>query len=104
MRRAVSCWLTLAGLVALIALLAWPLDAVHLIGVAPLTGLVLVILLAPAKWLIVTAILMLPYFSFGIMEAITDPVWRLHGMVIATLTVAVFLASMDSLRRGRARR
>ena len=79
MTRVRSRWLALAGLAALMVLLLLPPDPARLISAAPLAGLMLAGLLALSKWHVATAILMLPYFSFGIMEMITNPVGRLQG-------------------------
>lgn len=99
-----SRWLAIAGLAGLAALLLWPPDSVGLIGAAPLAALMLVAIVAPAHWPVTTAIVMLPYFSFGIMEMIANPLRRMQAVIFAALAVAVFLASMDSLRRSRAKR
>jgi len=99
-----SRWLALTGLAALMALLLWPPDAPRLIGAAPLAGLMLAGLLAVPNWQVVTAILMLPYFSFGIMEMIVNAAGRPRAVTFAALAVAVFLAAMDALRRSRAGR
>ena len=101
MTGAASRWLALTGLAALIALLLWPPDAAGMIGAAPLATLLLTGIGALSRWAIATAILMLPYFSYGIMEAITSPAGRLRAVVFSALTVAVFLAALDVTRRRR---
>lgn len=101
MTPAVSRWLAVAGLAALAALLLWPPDIAGLLSTAPLAGLMLAGFSTKSRWAMATAILMLPYFCYGIMEMITNPSGRSWAAVFAALTVAVFLVSMDSLRRGR---
>jgi uncharacterized membrane protein len=98
---AVSRWLAVAGLAALAALLLWPPGFARLLSVAPLAGLMFAGLATKSRWAMATAILMLPYFSYGIMDMITNPAGRLRATVFAALTIAVFLVAMDSLRRGR---
>jgi uncharacterized membrane protein len=99
--RDLSRRLALAGLVALAVLLLWPPGAAALVGAGPLAVLILAGTLALPRWAIATAILMLPYFSYGVMEALTNPAGRLQAGIFAALTIFVFLAAMDSLRRKR---
>ena len=70
-----------------------------LIGAAPLVGLIISGFAPLSRWWVATAILMLPYFSYGIMEMITNPAGRLSAEVFSALTVGVFLAALDSVRR-----
>lgn len=90
----------MAGLVALAVLLLRPPDAAGLIGAAPLAALILSGLVPLSRWAVATAILMLPYFSYGIMEMITNPAGRLRAVVFSALTVATFLVALDSARRS----
>lgn len=89
-----------AGIVALAALLLWPPSAARFLAVVPLAALILAATTALSRWAIATAILMLPYFSYAVMETIIDPAVRLKSAILATLTVTVFLAAADSVRRG----
>jgi hypothetical protein len=93
--------LALAGLVVLAALLLWPPAAAGVLGAVPLGVLLLAGSLALPRWAIATAIVMLPYFSYGVMEAISNPAARVKAAILAATAIAVFLAAMDSLRRGR---
>jgi uncharacterized membrane protein len=96
---AASRALALAGLLGLAAMIAWPLQPASLIGAAPLGALVLAGALAAPRWAIATAIVMLPYFSYGVMVILTDPPGRTRAVLFAVLTIAVFLAALDSMRR-----
>jgi uncharacterized membrane protein len=97
---AASRWLALAGLVAIAALLLRPPDAAGMLAAAPLAALILSGFVPLSRWAIATAILMLPYFSYGIMQTITDPAGRMRAVVFSALTVATFLAALDSARRS----
>ena len=101
MSRGLSRHLALGGLVALAALLLWPPGTAGLLGAIPLLGLLAAGTLALSRWAIATAILMLPYLSYGIMETITNPAARLKAAIFAALAIAVCLSAMDSMRRGR---
>jgi hypothetical protein len=96
---AASRWLALAGLAGLAAmLLQSPLPAA-LIGAAPLAALILAGLAALRLWAIATAIFMLPYFSYGVMEILTNPAGRIRAVLFSTMAIAVFFAALDSTRR-----
>jgi hypothetical protein len=56
---------------------------------------------SPGRWGITVALLMLPYFSFGLMEVIADPIGRDRAVFFTLLTVGTFLASLDAARYGR---
>lgn len=89
----------LAGLVALATLLAVPPSPGTVIGIVPLAALLLAGAMTASRWAIATAIVMLPYFSYGVMEILTDPAGRTRAVVFAALTIVVFLAALDSMRR-----
>jgi uncharacterized membrane protein len=94
-----SRWLALAGLAALTTLMMRPPDVTGLLSATPLAALVLAGIFGLSRWAIATAIIMLPYFSYGIMEVLTNPESRLQAVFFSSLTVAVFLAALDSMRR-----
>jgi uncharacterized membrane protein len=96
---AASRGVALIGLATLTALILQPPDAASLMGAAPLAVLVVAGLASLPRWAIATAILMLPYFCYGVMEIITNPAGRLRAIGFAALTIAIFLAALDSMRR-----
>ena len=51
------------------------------------------------RWAIATAIVMLPYFAYAVMELLVNPSWRLTAGVFAALTIGVFLSALDVERR-----
>lgn len=102
MTRRPSRALALAGLAALVVmLLAGGTSAATVLGVAPLAGLVLAGLMPWRRWAITTAVLMLPYFSYGMMETITSAAARGRAVVFTLLSVGVLLAAFDDSRRWR---
>lgn len=99
MTAATSRRLALAGLAGLAAMvLQSPLPA-SLYGAAPLGVLFVTGLAAPRYWAIATASFMLAYFSYGVMEVLTNPAGRMRAVLFSVLTIAVFLAALDSMRR-----
>ncbi len=42
---------------------------------------------------------MLTCFSYGVMEILTDPPGRRRALLFSLLTVGIFLAALDSIRR-----
>lgn len=91
-----------AGLFALATLLTMPPTAAGLIGAAPLATLAIGVLATvrnSGRWVMVVAILMLPYFSFGVMEMISNPGNQTQAVVFSVLTVGVFLTALDCARR-----
>jgi uncharacterized membrane protein len=75
------------------------MSAAALIGAAPLIALAVGGLLTWRRWAITTAVLMLPYFSYGVMETLTDPAARARAIAFTTLTVGIVIAAFDSTRR-----
>ncbi len=101
MKAAQSRWLTLAGLIALAVLVLQPPDtgAGALVSAAPLGLLVAAHLMTLPGSPIATAIVMLPYFSYGVMAMLTDPAGRWRAVGFSVLTIGVFLAALDAHRR-----
>jgi uncharacterized membrane protein len=91
--------LALAGTAALTALVGWPPTPAALIGALPLAAAFLAGLLRLTYWAIGTAIVMLPYFCYGVMLVLTDPAGRIAAAGFSALTIAVFLAALDTMRR-----
>ena len=100
MSRRSSQWLATAGLMALLVMLLQPATPARMLAGVPLLVAILFGLRPPPRWGLPIALLMLPYFSFGVMEMLTTADPRLPGLLIAILTVGIFLAAMDSLRRA----
>jgi uncharacterized membrane protein len=99
MSQPLSRRLALGGLLALIALLALPPTPPRLLGALPL-GVAALGALRPAhRWGLAVALLMLPYFSFGLMDVIANPRGRMQAGAFTLLTVATFLAGLDCDRR-----
>lgn len=100
MSRRSSQWLATLGLLILLVILLRPATPVRMLAGVPLLVAIIFGLRPPPRWGLAVALLMLPYFSFGVMEMLTiaDPRWS--GLLLAIMTVAVFLAAMDSLRRA----
>ena len=93
--------LAMAGLVALCALLLAPPDPAGAIAAGPLAVAVAAGLRAPARWGLPVAVVLLPYFAWGVMRVLTaGPGARAGPVAFAVLTVATFLAAMDSMRRA----
>lgn len=93
--------LTLAGLGALAAVLLVPAgrDAGSWAAALPLGVLAACSALRLPRWAIATAIVMLPYFAYAVMELLVNPSWRRTAGVFAALTILVFLAALDAERR-----
>lgn len=73
--------------------------AAAVVAAAPLAVLLLAGLRPLPRWGIATAIVMLPYFSYGVMALLTDAGARGTAVAFSALTVVVFLAALDSQRR-----
>lgn len=70
-----------------------------LLAVPP--GLAALAALASLRWWApATALLMLPYFAYGVMDMLTDPAGRNAAAGFTMLTIVVFFAALDSRRRG----
>jgi len=95
-----SRWLALAGLLGLAGMMLARSTQTAVIGVVPLCLLVLTGIKPLPWWAVATALLMLPYFSYGIMDILTNPSQRGVAAIFAGLTIVVFLAALDTQRRG----
>jgi uncharacterized membrane protein len=99
MSRAASRRLALAGLVAMLVLIILPPTPPRLLGSAPLAVGALAALRPTHRWGLAVAVLMLPYFSFGLMNVIADPGERVRAGIFTLVTVMTFLAGLDCERR-----
>ena len=99
MTGAFSRGLALAGLAGLLVLLTLPPTPPRLLGSAPLLVSAAAALRPPARWGLAVAILMLPYFSFGLMDVIANPGGRSRAALFTLLAVVTFLAALDCDRR-----
>lgn len=100
MTEATSRWLALGAVLALAAMLLNPLGPVSAVVAAPLGLLVIAGVLRAARWAIATAVLMLPYFSYGVMDILTNAAGRSRALLFSVLTLVAFFAALDSLRRS----
>jgi uncharacterized membrane protein len=94
-------WLACAGLLTLALLLADPGQVTTLIPVVPLVMAALAAGLSWRRWAISAAVMMLPYFCYGVMEILTNPARRTRAMAFTALTISVLLAAFDANRRRR---
>ncbi|WKZ11488.1 MAG: DUF2069 domain-containing protein [Gammaproteobacteria bacterium] len=99
MTAATSRLVALTGLVILATLLGAARGPATVIFIAPLAALLIAGAVAASRWAIATAIVMLPYFSYGVMEILTNPDGRLQAVAFSVLSIVVFLAALDSMRR-----
>jgi len=100
MSKGWSRWLALAGLLGLAGMILARSTQTGVIGVVPLCLLLLTGLKPLPWWAVATALFMLPYFSYGIMDILTDPAQRGAAAILSGLTILVFLAALDTQRRG----
>ena len=100
MTGTVSRWIAIVALASLATmLLVDGSSAARLAVAAPLAALAAAAVATMSRWAIAAAIVMLPYVSYGVMEILTAPAGRARPIVFATLSVVVFFAALDSLRR-----
>jgi hypothetical protein len=96
-----SRWLAFAGLAGLLWLLVLPPTAPRLLGAAPLLLATATAIRPSGRWGLAVALLMLPYFSFGLMEVIADPIGRDRAVIFTLMAVGTFLAGLDVARYSR---
>jgi hypothetical protein len=99
LNRRRSQLVAVAFLCALIVLLG-PTSPARALSCAPAFVAALIGLHPPPRWGLPVAILMLPYFSYGVMDALVDVNTRTTGILIAVTAIGAFLGGMDSLRRA----
>jgi len=89
----------LAGLLLLGLMIALPPQPATALAALPL-GVLLMAAWRPSRtWAVATASVMLAYFSYGVMEILTNPAGRTRAIGFSLLTVGIFLAALDSIRR-----
>ncbi len=91
--------MALTALIALILMIAVPVDAAAGIAILPLLVLLVTARWPTRLWAVAAASLMLVYFSYGVMEILTDPASRTRAMLFSVLTLTVFFGALDSIRR-----
>jgi uncharacterized membrane protein len=96
-----SHWLALAGVAVLAAWLLSPPSITGAIAALPLLAVALASLMRLSHAAIGTAIVMLPYFCYGVMDSLTNPQARGAAFAFTTVTIVVFLAALDVVRRQR---
>ena len=101
-RQTVSRWLTLGGLILLIALILSPAPSgVRLIIAAPPVWLFVAGLKPPRRWGGWVAVTMIPYLCVALGEAIADPDRSASYAVMVACTLVIFFAAMDHVRKTR---
>jgi uncharacterized membrane protein len=92
-------WITLAGLVAMIALLLYPAPTTWTTSISiPLIIAVGFGLRPPPKWGGWVAALVIPYFAGALGEAYAAPDGRTANWIITVLTIVVFIAAFSYIR------
>lgn len=99
MSAALSRRAALAGLLLLGLMIGLPPQPGTLLAILPLVALLLAARWPTRTWAVVTASTMLVYFSYGVMEILTNPPGRRRAVLFSLLTVGIFLAALDSIRR-----
>jgi uncharacterized membrane protein len=97
--RRLSQWIAVGSLCVLLAILLQPFSVTRALACVPAGAAAVLGLRPPQRWGLGVAILMLPYFSYGVMQALVDAGTRASGILLASASIAAFLAGMDSLRR-----
>lgn len=98
--RRLGAAVALASLGVLALMLAVPVTPLGLSVAAPLLLMLLAGLLDMPRWPLLAAILLLPYFAYGVMDVLTNPAGRMRAIIFAVLTIIGFFAAMDRLRRN----
>ncbi len=102
MRGPLSHWITIAGLLALAAWITSAGSMSALLAASPLLLLTATSLARLSYAAIAAAIVMLPYFCYGVMTSLTDPSAGISALAFTVLTIGVFLAALDEVRYLRA--
>jgi uncharacterized membrane protein len=89
----------LAALAGLALMIAWPPDAATALAALPLVALMAAARRPTRTWAVATASVLLAYFSYGVMEILTNPGGRVRAVIFSVLAVTAFLAALDSTRR-----
>lgn len=89
----------LAAITLLACWILWPPGPTGALAAAPLAVLIATGLRRTRFWGIAVAGTMLPYFAWGVTRVVTEPHARAAATAFAALTIAAFLAALDSMRR-----
>lgn len=96
--RAALAGLLLLGLMIFLRI-GLPPQPATILAILPLAVLLLAARWPTRTWAVATASTMLVYFSYGVMEILTNPPGRRRAVLFSLLTVGIFLAALDSIRR-----
>ncbi|MCC7328985.1 MAG: hypothetical protein IT484_02375 [Gammaproteobacteria bacterium] len=99
MSGATSRRVALGALVVLMLLTALPFTAMRGLTLLPLAAVLVAGAWPSRTWAVATGSVMLGYFSWGVMDILTNPAGRLRAVAYALLTVTVFFGAFDSVRR-----
>jgi len=92
-------WITLAGLIAMIALLLYPVPTPWTMSISlPLFIAAAFGLRPPPKWGGWVAALVIPYFAGALGEAFAVPEGRTANWLITALSIGVFIAAFGYVR------
>lgn len=91
---------TLGAVLALALMLALPPEPLGLIAAAPLALVFIAGMFGMSRWPLFSAILLLLYFTGGVMDILTDPAGRGRAILFTVLTLVGFFAALDRFRRG----
>lgn len=95
-----SRWIALAGLVLMIVLLLMPAPTPWTVTISvPLAIFIVTALKPPPRWGGWVSAFMVPYLAGALGEALADPDGRIINSLTAGLSVVVFFASIDFVRR-----
>lgn len=97
-RRAALAGLLLLGLMIFL-MSGLPPQPATILAILPLAALLVTARWPTRIWAVAVASVMLAYFSYGVMEILTDPPGRRRALLFSLLTVGIFLAALDSIRR-----
>ncbi|MBM4197216.1 MAG: hypothetical protein FJ197_09005 [Gammaproteobacteria bacterium] len=98
-----SRWLAVACLALLCALVLRSITTAAALAAAPLALLALANALRMRRAAIVTTIVLLPYFCYGVMEVVVNTAGRAAALLFTLLTVAAYFAAIDSPRQQNGR-
>lgn len=98
--RILSRLIALAGLGVAAATFAWPPGGAAMVLALPPLVLLATGLRPAPRWGGWAAVLMIPYFCYGVMELLVPTAPRWSAMLLVAGSLAVFFAGLDSVRRA----
>jgi hypothetical protein len=100
-KRPVSQWLSLAGLVILTLTVVsrMTVSGWLLVAALPLLTLIITGVRPPARWGGWVAVAMIPYVCIGVMDLLITRDGRWQAALLAVSAVLVFFLALDSVRR-----